>query len=77
MIFVYWVLGFKALHQLCKGISVFVVGEDQKARQVMITLGIGTGDQIEVSGDLGDGDTVIIRGNERLRPGQSVTIMQG
>ena len=24
-----------------------------------------------------DGDTVIIRGNERLRPGQSVSIMQG
>ena len=59
------------------GISIFVVGNDQKAKQVMVTTGIGAGDQIEVSGDLADGDTVIIRGNERLRPGQPVSIMEG
>ena len=58
-------------------ISVFVVDSDQKAKQVMVTTGIGSGDQIEVSGDLSDGNTVIIRGNERLRPGQSVSIMEG
>jgi len=29
----------------------------------------------DFSGDLRDGDTVIIRGNERLRPGQTVSIM--
>lgn len=59
------------------GISVFLVDKDGKARQVMVTTGIGTGQQIEVIGDLVDGDTVIIRGNERLRPGQVVSIMQG
>ena len=59
------------------GISVFLVGKDGKARQVMVTTGIGTGQHIEVIGDLDDGDTVIIRGNERLRPGQVVSIMQG
>lgn len=59
------------------GISVFVVDDDQKAKQVMVTTGIGTGDQIEVIGELSDGDMVIIRGNERLRPGQSVSIMEG
>jgi len=58
------------------GISVFIVGKDGKASQVMVTTGIGSGQQIEVIGDLGDGDTVIIRGNERLRPGQVVSIMQ-
>ncbi|MDX2428877.1 MAG: efflux RND transporter periplasmic adaptor subunit [Xanthomonadales bacterium] len=58
-------------------ISVFVVDSDQKAKQVMVTTGVGSGDQIEVSGDLSDGSTVIIRGNERLRPGQSVSIMEG
>jgi len=57
-------------------ISVFVIDKEQKARQVMVTTGIGTGDKIEVLGDLADGDTVIIRGNERLRPGQVVSIMQ-
>lgn len=60
-----------------EGISVFVVGADQKARQVRVVTGIGTGDQIEVSGELNAGDTVIIRGNERLKPGQSVSVMQG
>jgi len=60
-----------------EGISVFVVDKNQKAKQVMVTTGIGSGEQIEVSGDLDDGDTVIIRGNERLRPGQTVNIMQG
>ncbi len=57
-------------------ISVFVVDSEQKAKQVMVTTGIGSGDQIEVNGDLSDGNTVIIRGNERLRPGQSVSIME-
>ena len=59
------------------GITVFVVDSDQNAKQVMVTTGIGSGDQIEVIGDLSDGDMVIVRGNERLRPGQSVSIMEG
>jgi len=59
-----------------EGITVFALDKDQKAYQVMVTTGIGTGEQIEVIGDLSDGDTVIIRGNERLRPGQTVSIMQ-
>lgn len=60
-----------------ESISVFVIDQDQKARQVMVTTGIGTSDQIEVFGDLTEGDSVIIRGNERLQPGQTVSIMQG
>jgi RND family efflux transporter MFP subunit len=58
-----------------EGITVFVVGNDQVASQVTVTTGIDAGDQIEVAGNLKDGDKVIIRGNERLRPGQTVTIM--
>jgi RND family efflux transporter MFP subunit len=58
------------------GISVFVVDQDLKAKQITVTTGIGSGEQIEVIGDLMDGDTVIIRGNERLQPGQAVSIMQ-
>jgi len=57
-------------------VSVFVVDKEQKAHQVKVTTGIDAGDQIEVNGDLADGDVVIIRGNERLRPGQLVTIKQ-
>jgi RND family efflux transporter MFP subunit len=58
-------------------ISVFIVDDDQKAKQVMVTTGIDAGDQIEVNGDLSDGDTVIIRGNERLKPGQAISVMPG
>lgn len=59
------------------GITLFVVDENQKASQKTVTTGIDAGDSIEVFGELEDGDTVIIRGNERLRPGQSVSIMEG
>lgn len=59
------------------GISVFVVDADQKAQQVTVTTGIGAGEFIEVSGNLKSGDNVIVRGNERIRPGQSVAIMEG
>lgn len=59
------------------GISVFVVDAEQKAKQVTVTTGIGTGEFIEVSGNLKSGDTVIVRGNERIRTGQSVSIMEG
>ena len=59
-----------------EGITLFVVGEDKKAQQLTVTTGIDAGDRIEVMGELKDGDTVIVRGNERLRPGQSVSIME-
>ena len=59
-----------------EGISVFVLDQDRKAKQISVTTGIGSGQLIEVSGDLKDGDTVITRGNERLQPGQAVSIMQ-
>lgn len=60
-----------------EGITVFVVDKDNKARQVTVTTGVGSGTNIEVEGDIEDGDTVVIRGNERLQPGQTVSIMQG
>jgi len=60
-----------------EGITVFVIDKDNKARQVAVTTGVGTGDNIEVNGDIEDGAVVVIRGNERLTTGQSVSIMQG
>ncbi|WP_191621477.1 efflux RND transporter periplasmic adaptor subunit [Marinihelvus fidelis] len=58
-------------------ISVFVVGADDTARQVPVTTGVGTADRIAVEGDLRGGDRVVIRGNERLQPGQSVMVADG
>lgn len=58
-------------------VSVFVVGEDMKAKQVDVELGVAEGDLIEIIGDVAPGDNLVIRGGERLRDGQSVTIAQG
>ncbi len=55
-------------------ISVFVIGRDRTARQVDVELGAAEGDFIEVIGDIKAGDKVVIRGGERLRDGQTVTL---
>ena len=55
-------------------ISVFVIGEDNMAKRIDVELGTAEGDFIEVIGDIQPGDDVVIRGGERLRDGQSVTI---
>jgi RND family efflux transporter MFP subunit len=58
-----------------EGQSIFVVDANNQAQQISVTTGVGSGDQIEVLGAVSEGDRVIIRGNERLQPGQSVSIM--
>ena len=59
------------------GQSVFIVDDAYTARQVSVTAGVGQGSDIEISGDITPGDRVVIRGNERLQPGQEVSIMDG
>jgi RND family efflux transporter MFP subunit len=48
---------------------------DQKAKLVPVQTGSAHGPLIEVKGDLKPGLQVVVRGNERLRPGQSVQII--
>ena len=55
-------------------VSVFVIGEDETARRVDVELGAGEGDFIEIIGDVQPGDALVIRGGERLRDGQKVTL---
>lgn len=55
-------------------VSVFVIGEDKIARRVDVELGAAEGDYIEVIGEIEPGDDVVIRGGERLRDGQPVTM---
>jgi RND family efflux transporter MFP subunit len=57
------------------GKSVFVVDANNEARQVNVEVGVGHGEDIEVLGAIAPGDRVVIRGNERLQPGQAVNIM--
>jgi len=56
---------------------VFVIDANDEAQQVSVTVGVGQGDYIEVLGAVSPGDRVVIRGNERLQPGQAVTVMDG
>ncbi len=50
---------------------------NSQARQVSVTTGIGSGDYIEVRGEVVAGDRVVVRGNERLQPGQPVNASEG
>ena len=55
------------------GTYVFRVSEDGTAERLRVETGISRGLQVAlVSGGITPGDRVIIRGGERLRPGQSV-----
>ena len=54
--------------------SIFVIDEESRAQQVPVTIGIGVGDLVEIIGDVKAGDRVVIRGAERLMPGQAVSI---
>ena len=58
-----------------EGQSVFVVDANNEAQQVNVEVGVGQGEDIEVLGAIAPGDRVVIRGNERLQPGQAVNIM--
>ena len=58
-----------------EGQSVFVIDANNVAQQISVTVGVGQGERIEVRGDVSPGDKVVIRGNERLQPGQTVTEM--
>ena len=57
------------------GASVFRVGDDGLVQRISVLAGSADGDLIEVSGDLKAGDTIVVRGAERLRPGQRVMVL--
>lgn len=52
--------------------SVFKVGDNNKVVPQTIEVGVAVGGRFEVVSGLEAGDVVVIRGNERLRPGQEV-----
>ncbi len=54
--------------------SVFVVEEDS-ARPVPVQIGVMIENLAEIRGAVEEGQQVVIRGNERLRPGQPVRII--
>ena len=58
------------------GASVFRILDDNTAERVKVTTGMAEGDLIAVQGDIRPGDRVVIRGGERLRPGQEVEMRE-
>ncbi|MDH3282506.1 MAG: efflux RND transporter periplasmic adaptor subunit, partial [Gammaproteobacteria bacterium] len=60
-----------------EGVMVYRVTAGEVAEGVAVETGIASGSWIEVSGAIQPGDRVITRGGERIRSGQSVTIMPG
>jgi len=60
-----------------EGQSVFIVDANSQAQQISVKVGVGHGEDVEVVGAVSPGDRVVIRGNERLQPGQAVTVLDG
>ncbi len=56
------------------GAHVFRVGKGNVAERVSVRVGNGDRERVEVTGSLAAGDRVIVRGGERLRPGQAVKV---
>lgn len=63
-----------ALVQARGGWTVFV-NADGKAEPRTVQIGVALGDRFEVIDGLQEGDVVVTRGNERLRPGQDIAPM--
>lgn len=59
------------------GAAVFVVDDEGKASRRSVRTGLASGERIEVIGAVDAGDRVVVRGNERLRDGQQVTVLSG
>ncbi len=51
---------------------VMRVGKDNTAERVAVNLGPGRDNRVQIDGLLQAGDRVVVRGGERLEPGQAV-----
>ncbi|MFP6731172.1 MAG: efflux RND transporter periplasmic adaptor subunit [Alphaproteobacteria bacterium] len=60
-----------AINRGVDSVAVFVVNGDAVERR-LVSVGVAIGNRFEVLGGLEPGDLVVVRGNERLRPGQTV-----
>jgi RND family efflux transporter MFP subunit len=57
------------------GTTVYRIDAEGLAQRISVNTGMAVGELIEVDG-IQSGDRVVIRGAERLRPGQNVTIIE-
>lgn len=59
------------------GIIVYKVNSEDQAEALPVKTGISNTTHIQVIGNVNENDKIVIRGNERLRPGQTVKIISG
>ena len=57
-----------------QGQAFVYVAKDGQAQIRPVQLGTAVGGRFEVLGGLGPGEPVVVRGNERLRPGQQIAV---
>lgn len=56
------------------GTYVFRINEENVAERIAVETGAAQGDRVEVRGALSVDDRVVVRGGERLQPGQTVVV---
>jgi RND family efflux transporter MFP subunit len=59
------------------GAHVFRVGKGDVAERIAVRVGSGDSERVEVTGSIAAGDRVVVRGGERLRPGQALKVAGG
>ncbi len=59
------------------GITVFRINGENKAERIAVETGVSSNGWVAVSGQISEGDKVVVRGAERLQPGQEVSITNG
>ncbi len=59
------------------GIIVYRINANNLAEVVPVTTGVANTTHIQIIGDVRANDKIVVRGNERLRPGQTVQIIGG
>lgn len=55
--------------------KIFVIDQQERAQEINVTLGGGTGSYIRVTGEIAAGDRAVIRGAERLVDQQKVEVI--
>ena len=56
------------------GTAVYRINTENIAEMIPVSLGVSNQEYIEIIGDIQPGDRLVVRGNERLRPGMPVMI---
>lgn len=57
------------------GVVIYRINSENMSEVIPVKTGIANTTHIQVMGNVNEGDKIVIRGNERLRPGQKVQIV--